>query len=542
MSIVSRQRGLVPSFLAGRGIVSRTLYGNGLVDDNSFDPDALAYIEAVEAADGEALEDGVKNAINNFVVKQKETASANAGVTQWEAIKSSAIMMGARTLAGMLVPLRGDAPTNFNFVNADYDRVIGLKGNGSTKYLLANRDNSTDPQDNHHVAVYLTEHDTNTAASAGYVGPAAGVNDTKLIAKSNLDNYFVRSLTGGVPASPASSKRIGFLGLSRTISASFQYIMTSTEATFTGASIAPIVSPFYVFRRLSVYTTSRMSFYSIGEAIDLTAMETDLITLNQEIHDALMGAFSDTDVLAYVQAVETADAEYLNYSVAQAVNTLVTSLKATDSPNAGVSQWEAIKALSVFAGAHSLTGALVPLKGATVTNSNFVSGDYNRIGLLGDDTSKQINSNRANNADPQNNKSIFVYVTTPHSAIGQSLIGSGEGAGSGNTQLFMSDPDTLIRVNYLSSSSQPSVRAVGLYGASRNNGANVDYVFASGTVTNVAATSTTPTSNSIYYFSRGSTSYSNAGLSVCGVGEAVDLGLLKTTLDAFQTQMAGITL
>ena len=96
-----------------------------------FDADALAYITVVETADGQALEDGVKIAINNFIIGLKTD-----GI--WESIKASVIMAGARTLNGALVPLKGPAPTNFNFVAGDYNRKTGLKGNGSTKYMDTN--------------------------------------------------------------------------------------------------------------------------------------------------------------------------------------------------------------------------------------------------------------------------------------------------------------------------------------------------------------------------------------------------------------------
>jgi hypothetical protein len=111
------------------------------------EPEALAYIAAVEAADGETLEDGVKFAYNSFIKGCKAD-----GI--WDAIKASCILAGARTLDGALVPLVGTAPTNYNFDSGDYDREAGLLGNGSTKYLDSNRNNNADPQNSKHLAVY----------------------------------------------------------------------------------------------------------------------------------------------------------------------------------------------------------------------------------------------------------------------------------------------------------------------------------------------------------------------------------------------------
>jgi hypothetical protein len=92
------------------------------------DADAVAYIDAVEAADGQALETATRMAINSFVKGCKAD-----GI--WPAIKASCILAGARTRLGALTPLAGTAPTSFNFVDGDYNRKTGLVGDGSTKYL-----------------------------------------------------------------------------------------------------------------------------------------------------------------------------------------------------------------------------------------------------------------------------------------------------------------------------------------------------------------------------------------------------------------------
>jgi len=96
-----------------------------------FDADASTYIEAVEAADTQALETGVRYAINDFVIGCK-----NDGI--WDAIKACCILAGARTLAGALVPLVGPDPNSFYFVAGDYNRKTGLKGNGSNQYIDTN--------------------------------------------------------------------------------------------------------------------------------------------------------------------------------------------------------------------------------------------------------------------------------------------------------------------------------------------------------------------------------------------------------------------
>jgi len=116
---------------------------NSLLIIDSFDRDALKYIDAVEQADGEKLEPGIRKAINSFIVGCKSDNT-------WDAIKASCILAGARTLEGALIPLVGAPPTNNNFIANDYNREIGLKGNGIDKYLNTNRQNNIDPQNSKH--------------------------------------------------------------------------------------------------------------------------------------------------------------------------------------------------------------------------------------------------------------------------------------------------------------------------------------------------------------------------------------------------------
>jgi hypothetical protein len=81
------------------------------------DPDALTYLAAVAAADGAPVEVGVAMAVDDFIRGCKADPSGTPGRSNWDAIKASCILCGARTLAGALVPLRDygpelwDAPT-----------------------------------------------------------------------------------------------------------------------------------------------------------------------------------------------------------------------------------------------------------------------------------------------------------------------------------------------------------------------------------------------------------------------------------------------
>lgn len=246
------------------------------------DPDAATYISAVEAADGQSLELKVKIAIDNFVLGCKADGT-------WNAIKACCILAGARTLAGCLVPLVGAAPTNFNFVSGDYDRKAGLLGNrASLKYLDTNRNNNSDPQDSRHLSVYASAFDTANSnppfiACSGSSGSGrsmlnANNSSGNVRLETSLNNSTVTSTTDINLTAPA------FIGINRSSSASYTLRRARLNVTITQASTTPVNATVTVFRRVggtaTEYGAHRLSYYSIGESLDLYLLDnrvTDLI-------------------------------------------------------------------------------------------------------------------------------------------------------------------------------------------------------------------------------------------------------------------------
>ena len=246
------------------------------------DPDAAAYIASVEAADGQALEYDVRMAINAFVKGCKAD-----GI--WDAIKASCILAGARTLSGALVPLVGTAPTNYNFVEGDYDRETGLKGNGSTKYLDSNRNNNADPQDSKHLAVYaeVGAGQNNALIGAGEFtdsGSSYILQGSTQAAK--LNSGASSAFTGGSGSRWSS----GFIGINRSNSSNFQYRDNGVSATETNASVSAFNGTTWIFARggapTSIYD-DRLSFYSIGEALDLALLDARVSTLMSDLAAAI---------------------------------------------------------------------------------------------------------------------------------------------------------------------------------------------------------------------------------------------------------------
>jgi hypothetical protein len=243
---------------------------NLLVDDQ----DALTYLTAVEAADGQALESATRLAVNAFVKGCKSD-----GI--WPAIKASCILAGARTLTGALAPLAGTVPTNVGpFVSGDYNRKTGLVGNGSTKYLNSNRLASADPTNSFHMSTFVS-----TAAPAGstqmYMGGQTNIpND---IFRSNND-LILRSRTASNNPVVGGGGNTGFMGHSRNVATSYTSRTAQTSATLTVAPVNADSANIFVFARnnngsLSLPTNARLAFYSIGESLDLALLDTRVTDL-----------------------------------------------------------------------------------------------------------------------------------------------------------------------------------------------------------------------------------------------------------------------
>ena len=244
----------------------------------ALDPDAAAYIARVEGASGDnqALEQGVKDAINDFVVGCKAD-----GI--WNAIKASCILAGARTLNGALQPLVGTAPTSFNFVSGDYDRKTGLVGNGSTKYLNSNRNNNADPQNNKHISVYATNFAS--APLAAYINVSSGVTQgrTHITSGSTPSSLIFR--VNSATATSDISALSGFISAARDNSANFRYRVSGATSLVSANSETPVNESIGIFARSTgitppVFGNCRLSFYSIGESLDLALLDarvTDLI-------------------------------------------------------------------------------------------------------------------------------------------------------------------------------------------------------------------------------------------------------------------------
>ena len=246
----------------------------------------------------------------------------------------------------------------------------------------------------------------------------------------------------------------------------------------------------------------------------------------------------DPDALRYIAAVQAADQQSLEPAVRKAITDFVTGCKSD-----GI--WNAIKASCILAGARTLSGALVPLKGTAPTNSNFASGDYDReTGLKGNASNKRLDSNFGNTdaSTGQNNKHAAVYATEATSASGSVFrvyIGT---LGGGNDHVFFRQGSAAADLqSRLHSSANDSISgagaATGLLGSSRSQSA--DYIFRhSGSNNTVTRASGAPTAGNYLVFSNSTsvaTVHSDCRIAFYSMGTAIDLALLDARVSALVT-------
>lgn len=252
----------------------------------STDADANAYLLAVEAADGQELEAGVITAVETFVLGCKSD-----GI--WSAIKSSCILAGARTLSGALVPLVGSAPTNFNFVSGDYNRETGLKGNGSTKYLNSNRAGNADLQNFVHISVYESErHGGASNTNIGYYQTSPVILSMIYQNNTNTNSLLYSRLNSSSFDQSSIGSTPGFIGLSRNNASTIDILHPTGSKTASLPSLTPPSLNYKVFainqnNSPTLASKCRMSFYSIGEAINLSNLKSRVSTLMTDLAEAI---------------------------------------------------------------------------------------------------------------------------------------------------------------------------------------------------------------------------------------------------------------
>lgn len=240
----------------------------------------------------------------------------------------------------------------------------------------------------------------------------------------------------------------------------------------------------------------------------------------------------DADARLYIEAVQRADGNTLEPDVRKAITDFVVGCKSD-----GI--WTAIKACCILMGARTLSGALVPLVGTAPTNNNFVSGDYDRkTGLVGNASTKYLNSNRSNSADPQNDQHMAVYATTAGDGTSY-YIGAAGGGISGATNIGTTAGGMFYR-SQASSLSTSAGTPTGFIGLSRAASGNYD-TRDGGATTNRVVSSQAPDSRNVFLYAdnrgNGTTGsfFSRARIAYYSVGTSLAIATLDTRVSDLYT-------
>jgi hypothetical protein len=249
-----------------------------------YDADAQDYINRVIAADVAAgnssgLEAGVQDAYNAFFVACKSDGMINA-------IKACCIVAGAQTLQGCLVPLVGAAPTNFNFVAGDYNRKTGLVGDKNNKYLNCNRNNNADPQNSQHMCCWVSSPSTISAVYMGAGATTAETGVTNINPFGATINFRSRH---NATTSHGSFLAAGFIGVNRSSSSEYVRRVGGVSSVAASTSQAPFNGSIGLFASASGTgkCDARLSFYSIGESLDLALLDARVTALMNALAAAI---------------------------------------------------------------------------------------------------------------------------------------------------------------------------------------------------------------------------------------------------------------
>ena len=338
----------------------------------------------------------------------------------YDDLNAACIMAGWDSLAGALTPMKGAAPTASNITV--YDRCTGAVFNGTSSTIDLNRAVSSDDKDDCHYSAYHASFGaTKTSVLLSHVN-ATTTGAISLVARGDQDPPYLngrfRSTVGA--ALYASSGAAGFVGASRSSADGATYRWNDDSEYLEVASVSGSLGNYRIGQYYSNYSSGDVAFYSAGSATDLSLLKARVSTLMSDLRSIEESDF-DADALTYIRAVEEADGAYLETDVKVAINKLVAGLKFD-------SLWDSIGTSCLLCGPRTLAGALVPLRGDAPTPYGFVSGDYSRTGGLGDpDAASYLDSNRANNADPQNDHHFAAYATSTQAGGNISFIGAVDG-------------------------------------------------------------------------------------------------------------------
>lgn len=192
----------------------------------------------------------------------------------------------------------------------------------------------------------------------------------------------------------------------------------------------------------------------------------------------------------------------------------------------------------ILAGPTTLAGALACGRGGTITNTNFVSGDFSQLTGLKGGTNKRLATGRAGNTLTQNSVSCWGYVNqtcTTGDATFRAMFGNGNTSGGvwlakiggANTAESRCQSSSAVAITPGPSSWS------GMTGVSRSVGTGINFRTA-GSNNAITIASNAPHANVIYFYSLDASSWaSDFRLSAIGFHPFATLSSIETPLQTY---------
>ena len=363
-----------------------------------YDPDAQDYIDRVELADGEPLEDEVKDAINQLFLDLKAIANV------WSNIGAFYPLSGPRTVEGVALtayPTSAPDLSNQSVTAGDYDR-LGVFGNRVDKAFSM----MVDADWREGTSPWL-----GIRTEPGRIGDEAGVKIGAIkdgssfwMNNGSLDSSAVircRSTNAGNVDLPGKDTQMVLGGATQTTG--------SGGMRMASASVDVECAQSNVFLPVSTSNLGIMGRLSEGAFNAFSGSKHSCVIYMRNYPGSMEGVRSicqafdnyhatisavlpppggyDPDAQDYITRVETADGEALENAVKDVINQLFLDLKAIDSG----AIYSSLHTCYLYDAARSMAGARESLFAANelMGLDNLVESDYVRgSGLSGDGSSK----------------------------------------------------------------------------------------------------------------------------------------------------------
>lgn len=251
----------------------------------------------------------------------------------------------------------------------------------------------------------------------------------------------------------------------------------------------------------------------------------------------------DADAKIDINAALAAASDWGDTANRRAWNKWLYSDLITAMKTAGV--YAAVEFRKCLMGPTTLAGCQACGIGGTITNVGpFVEGDLNALGTKGNGVNKYWQSNRAGNANAQDDFSWWGWITAPcttgDTAL-RSFFGQSTTTSAGSVRVSKSAALNAVVARGKNAtddiSSVSASDAIGLVGLSRNNSAN--YSLRIGGITEtIVKVSDGNLSTVMQFLARAGSNFSDARIGFLGGGASLNLPALETCLQNYQNARA----